>query len=214
MCTRFLFAVLPSELYWGDKSLNHLNGFLADNLQTLYTEGVTVTWLDYVELTSAEYRRLGVSCFKDLAWWGWWTPHIWLHAGRQRRLAVSQKGGVRYSWGQVLLNPGNRCMRPWPSTAATTADASATFVHPLRLVFNYTPLASSWTFEELSGLFDLFAFTLKIKIPHICISLPRNGMIWALMLSGDLKTRSTAPSSLKVHPCWKSQVWPHQAESW
>ena len=42
MCTRFLYAVLPSELYWGDKSLDHLNAYFASNLQQLYEEGVKV----------------------------------------------------------------------------------------------------------------------------------------------------------------------------
>lgn len=44
MCTRFLFSVLPSELYWKDQSLEHLNGYLADNLVKLFHEGVQATW--------------------------------------------------------------------------------------------------------------------------------------------------------------------------
>ena len=45
MCTRFLYAVLPSELYWGEQSLKHLNVFFANNLADLYEKGVTVAWL-------------------------------------------------------------------------------------------------------------------------------------------------------------------------
>ena len=41
MCTRFLYAVLPSELYWGDKSLVHLNSYLAMNLRKLFDEGIS-----------------------------------------------------------------------------------------------------------------------------------------------------------------------------
>lgn len=47
MCTRFLYAVLPSELYWGDQSLKYLNGFFADDLAKLYHYGVAVPHLNY-----------------------------------------------------------------------------------------------------------------------------------------------------------------------
>lgn len=40
MCTRFLYAVLPSELYWGEKTLRYLNGYFADNLAKLFHEGI------------------------------------------------------------------------------------------------------------------------------------------------------------------------------
>ena len=43
-CTRFLYAVLPSELYWGDETLNSMNTFLAEDLLRLYEQGVTATW--------------------------------------------------------------------------------------------------------------------------------------------------------------------------
>lgn len=42
MCTRFLFAVLPAELYWGEKTLRKLNGYFADNLLSLYEDGLLV----------------------------------------------------------------------------------------------------------------------------------------------------------------------------
>lgn len=44
MCTRFLYGVLPAELYWNDQTLKRLNGFFVDNLNQLFYEGVCVTW--------------------------------------------------------------------------------------------------------------------------------------------------------------------------
>ena len=44
MCARFLFAVLPSELYWGEQTLRYMNTALADNLNKLYEEGIEATW--------------------------------------------------------------------------------------------------------------------------------------------------------------------------
>lgn len=45
MCTRFLYSVIPSELYWGEQTLKNLNGYLADNLNELFEQGVLVTCL-------------------------------------------------------------------------------------------------------------------------------------------------------------------------
>ncbi|CAE7276692.1 unnamed protein product [Symbiodinium sp. CCMP2592] len=38
-CTRFLFTVLPAELYWGDSTLNKLNKAFAEDLMNLFTKG-------------------------------------------------------------------------------------------------------------------------------------------------------------------------------
>ncbi|CAL1131725.1 unnamed protein product [Cladocopium goreaui] len=42
MCTRFLYTVLPSELYWGDETLTHINRFFAENLLELFENGILV----------------------------------------------------------------------------------------------------------------------------------------------------------------------------
>lgn len=42
-CTRFLYAVLPSELYWNDESLKCLNEFFAADLNKAFEEGVLAT---------------------------------------------------------------------------------------------------------------------------------------------------------------------------
>lgn len=55
MCTRFLFAVLPAELYWGEKTLRKLNGYFADNLLSLYEDGLLVAPLNNICLQSC-YR--------------------------------------------------------------------------------------------------------------------------------------------------------------
>ena len=47
MCARFLYAVLPSELYWGDQTLKYMNGFFADDLKKLYETGVQVSCLKW-----------------------------------------------------------------------------------------------------------------------------------------------------------------------
>ena len=47
MCTRFLYTVLPSELYWGDETLTHINRFFAENLLELFENGILVSWLHY-----------------------------------------------------------------------------------------------------------------------------------------------------------------------
>ncbi|CAE7265985.1 unnamed protein product, partial [Symbiodinium necroappetens] len=41
--TRFLYTVLPAELYWGDATLDSLNKALATDLTDLFTTGVTVS---------------------------------------------------------------------------------------------------------------------------------------------------------------------------
>ena len=41
-CTRFLFAVLPSELYWNDDTLASLNEFFAADLVKAFHDGVLV----------------------------------------------------------------------------------------------------------------------------------------------------------------------------
>ena len=45
MTTRFLFSVIPSELYWQDQTLDGLLSALTDDLQQLYETGLSVALL-------------------------------------------------------------------------------------------------------------------------------------------------------------------------
>ena len=53
-CTRFLFTVVPAELYWGDTTLYKLNAAFAEDLCRLFTTGIQAARpnsLEYMQLT-------------------------------------------------------------------------------------------------------------------------------------------------------------------
>ncbi|CAE7479553.1 unnamed protein product, partial [Symbiodinium necroappetens] len=41
-CTRFLYTIVPAELYWNDATLDKLNMAFAADLRMLYEQGITV----------------------------------------------------------------------------------------------------------------------------------------------------------------------------
>ena len=47
--TRFLYSVLPAELYWGDETLDALNHHLAQDLTDLFTKGIEVLRLQLLQ---------------------------------------------------------------------------------------------------------------------------------------------------------------------
>ncbi|OLP73732.1 hypothetical protein AK812_SmicGene46930, partial [Symbiodinium microadriaticum] len=70
-CTRFLYTVLPAELYWNDATLDALNDALASDLISLFRTGITAPRWDTDTLLNADYCRylqgyvFGNRCGKD-----------------------------------------------------------------------------------------------------------------------------------------------------
>ena len=96
-CTRFLYTILPAELYWGDATLDCLNEALATDLSALYRTGVPVSelatnvWIENVPVHIIGLGEVsasqGCNLSRDLY-------DTFCDAGCEGRLGFSSKGGV------------------------------------------------------------------------------------------------------------------------
>ena len=98
MCTRFLFAVLPSELYWGDQTLRYMNTALADNLNKLFEEGVNATW---------SHKRNVSAFFASKSFFGYTCIPSALRLGAtrysSRYLESRETGHISERWGSQSM---------------------------------------------------------------------------------------------------------------
>ena len=140
MCTRFLFAVLPSELYWGDQTLRYMNTALADNLNKLFEEGVNATWFHIKdEFTTSPIlaSKFGNTSMHPICTQVGSHQVFFSVLGVKGDWPYLRKVGVTFNG--VPRNPllQTRTLHPcrlWPLTMDITAHASATFVVEKRLI--------------------------------------------------------------------------------